>query len=61
MPKPPADPTAAANAAWRQAMRDATYRDWWMQRMRQLIAVCEFEDRREELKALMKEMDDEQR
>lgn len=57
MPKPPADPIQAANAAWLVAMRDATYRDWWMSRLRELIRICEWPERKAELVKLMEESD----
>lgn len=57
MPKPPADPITLANAAWIVAMRDADYAAWYRQRLRELIRICEWPDRKAELVKLIKEME----
>lgn len=57
MAKRDADPIQAANAAWREAMRDETYRDWWMSRLRELIRITEFPDRVEELRKILEDID----
>ena len=49
----PADPVSAANAAfWKRVEEDEGYRRWMLTRVKDLIAICEFEDRKTELRKL---------